>query len=262
MAPEAAVVSENLREAMRFFGRARSDGEVRDLSALTVISSGVDYGVFNAAVLCTALNGDVSTLSRQMDQSADFYRKKHLPWSFWACDDLIGEARTPLRNVLDRHSLRHITTAPGMVTEALAPACRVLPNMQVREVTDAATRSAFSHVTAIAFDIPFAVCDAVYSGGRGWGGSLRGWVGYLDGAPVSTTATITWAEVIGIYSVGTLPAYQRRGCAEAVMRHAVAQASAAARSNGVVLQSTRAGMRLYERMGFRAVTSFHVFLSR
>src|SRR5947209_3161356 len=115
MVPDAALVSENLREAMRFFGRARSDGEIRDFPALTVISSGVDYGVFNAAVLCSALNGDMEPISRQMDASADFYRQKNLPWSFWACDDLIGEMRAPLRNVLDRHALRHITTAPGML---------------------------------------------------------------------------------------------------------------------------------------------------
>src|SRR5579884_1594660 len=233
MAPDAATVSENLREAMRFFGRARREGEIRDLPALTVISSGVDYGVFNAAVLCASLNGDVGALSRQMDESADFYRAKNLPWSFWACDDLIGETRGPLRGVLERHSLRHITTAPGMVAEALASPVRALPRMEVREVSDGQTRTAYSHVTAVAFDTPFAACDAVYGAGRGWGGSMRGWVGYQEGRPICTTATIAWAGVIGIYSVGTLPAWQRRGYAEAVMRHAIERTRASAASNGI-----------------------------
>src|SRR5947208_3218138 len=131
MGPDAAAVSENLREAMRFFGRARVDGEIRESPSLTVISSGVDYGVFNAAVLGSSLNGSVAPLARQMDASAEFYRTRSLPWSFWACDDLIGDMRGPLRGVLDRHSLRHITTAPGMVAETLAAPVRALPRLDV-----------------------------------------------------------------------------------------------------------------------------------
>ena len=46
------------------------------------------------------------------------------------------------------------------------------------------------------------------------------------------------------------------------MREAIAKAASPQTSRGVILQSTRAGLRLYERMGFRAVTSVHVFLSR
>ncbi len=259
---EADVVSENLREAMRFFGRARAEGEICDLPPLTVISSGVNYGVFNAAVLNSELHGDVEPLSRQLETSAAFYRQRNLPWSFWACDDLISAVRGPLRPVLDRHALRHITTAPGMAAENLSGPVRALPRVDVREVSDAATRTAFSHVTAVSFDIPFTICDAVYGNERGWGGTLRGWVGYVNGTPVSTTATIRWAGVIGIYSVGTLPGYERRGYAEAVMRHAIRAAEDGGPANGVVLQSTRAGLRLYERLGFRTVTSFHVFLSR
>jgi len=262
MPSEAAILSDNLREAMCFFGRARAEGEIHDMPPLTVISSGVDYGVFNAAVLRSGLNKGIEPLSLQMDASACFYGVRKLPWSFWACDDLIGDMRSPLRKILDRHSLRHITTAAGMVTDKLKPPMHALPEMDAREVLDAPTRNAFSYVTAVSFDIPFSVCEAVYSSERGWGGSLRAWVGYVDGTPVSTTATITTAGVIGLYSVGTLPGFQRRGCAEALMRHAVKTTRNASPGNGIVLQSTRAGQRLYERLGFRVVTSFHVFLSK
>ena len=197
-----------------------------------------------------------------MDASAEFYGHKKLPWSFWACDELIGTMRAPVRRLLDVHSLRHITSAPGMIAKKLRPPLHPLPALEAREVLDTPTRNAFSYVTAVSFDIPFAVCEAVYSSGLGWGGSLRGWVGYLDGTPVTTTATITTDGVIGLYSVGTLPGFQRRGCAEALMRHAVKATREATPGEGIVLQSTRAGQRLYEQLGFRVVTSFHVFLSR
>lgn len=262
MPTDAAILSDNLREAMCFFGRARTDGEIHSMPPLTVISSGVEYGVFNAAVLCDGLDSDIEPLSRQMDASAGFYDRKKLPWSFWACDGLIGDMRSPVRKLLDRHSLRHITTAPGMIAEKLKPPMHLLPALDVREVRDTSTRNAFSYVTAVSFDIPFSICEAVYGSGLGWGESLRGWVGYIDGTPVSTTATITTGRVIGLYSVGTLPGFQRRGCAESLMREAIQTTRRTAPADCIVLQSTRAGQRLYERLGFKVVTSFHVFLSR
>src|ERR1017187_9555137 len=92
MTPEALMLSENLREAMRFFGMARSGGEVRRLSALTLISSGIDYSVFNAAVLGSAVRGRIDGLGIEMKEAEEFYRRRGLPWSFWACEELIEES--------------------------------------------------------------------------------------------------------------------------------------------------------------------------
>jgi len=66
-------------------------------------------------------------------------------------------------------------------------------------------------------------------------------------------------DVAGVYNVATLPGHQRRGYGEAVMRHAIADAR---REHGIeqtILQSTPAGLRLYERMGFHTVTRVSVY---
>ena len=58
-------------------------------------------------------------------------------------------------------------------------------------------------------------------------------------------------------SVATLPAFRRLGYAEAIMRQVIEEAAAA----GTVLQSTRSGLSLYERMGYRMVTNFNVYIA-
>jgi ribosomal protein S18 acetylase RimI-like enzyme len=66
---------------------------------------------------------------------------------------------------------------------------------------------------------------------------------------------------IGVYNVATMPDHQRRGYGEAVMRHAVAEAQ---REHGIertILQSTPAGLSLYERMGYRTITRVSVYAS-
>jgi ribosomal protein S18 acetylase RimI-like enzyme len=56
--------------------------------------------------------------------------------------------------------------------------------------------------------------------------------------------------------VATLPELQRRGYAEAVMRHAMAQAQEEAGPKQTVLHATAAGEPLYRAMGFHPITPF------
>jgi len=48
---EFHAVEANLRTAMRFFGEATGTGEIQHLDGAVGIYSGLDYGVFNIALL-------------------------------------------------------------------------------------------------------------------------------------------------------------------------------------------------------------------
>jgi ribosomal protein S18 acetylase RimI-like enzyme len=58
-----------------------------------------------------------------------------------------------------------------------------------------------------------------------------------------------------------MPDHQRRGYGEAVMRHALAEAQREHGMERSILQSTPAGYRLYERMGYRKITRVSVYAS-
>jgi ribosomal protein S18 acetylase RimI-like enzyme len=64
-----------------------------------------------------------------------------------------------------------------------------------------------------------------------------------------------------VYSVGTLPDYRRSGFAEAIMRQVLAESQERTGVERTVLQSTAAGQRLYERMGYRRITNFNVYIT-
>jgi ribosomal protein S18 acetylase RimI-like enzyme len=87
------------------------------------------------------------------------------------------------------------------------------------------------------------------------------YVGYLDGEPVSTTAIVMGGHAIGVYNVATVPQHQRQGYGEAIMRHALAQAYDAHGVERSILQSTPAGARLYQRMGYQTVAKIAVYAS-
>ena len=110
------------------------------------------------------------------------------------------------------------------------------------------------------FHVPLTWFREVFESESVWA-RFAAYVGYVEGEPVSTAAVVMGGDVAGVYNVATLPGHQRRGYGEAVMRHAIADAR---REHGVertILQSTPAGLRLYERMGFRTVTRVSVYSS-
>jgi ribosomal protein S18 acetylase RimI-like enzyme len=127
-------------------------------------------------------------------------------------------------------------------------------------VDDRQRRFHFTEIVATVFALPFVVAERVYGGESIWKSDMRGYVAYLGGRPVSIVCSVIGGEAIGIYSVGTLPDHQGNGYAESVMRFAIAEASTKTGLERTVLQTTRAGIRLYKRMGYRQVTKFKVYL--
>jgi GNAT superfamily N-acetyltransferase len=258
--PEAEVraVANNLLQALRFFGHARASSEIQDLPGVSLIFCGLNYAAFNAALLSQPVEGDGGELAHLLQMSARQFDSRNLRWTCWVCDDFL--TRRALRDadrIFNRYGLRPLTQAPGMYTRKLLPPSRKLPSLEVRPVADSRTRTAFAEIMSVGFEIPSGICAAVYGSEFAWTGGLRGYVGFANGRPVTTAAAMLTDDVIGLYSVATLPAYRRLGYAEAIMRQVIEEAGV----DGTVLQSTRLGLSLYERMGYRMVTNFNVYIA-
>jgi ribosomal protein S18 acetylase RimI-like enzyme len=249
----------NLREMLGAFGRADPAGETRSFHGLAVCSSALHFAMFNGATL-TAPVETVRELEARVQTAAAYYGSKGLPWSIWVCEDWLDRRlRSRAAETMYRSGLHQVVELPGMEAGRLEPPARALAALEFRRVVDAATRADFNHIMAVAFGIPFAFSRQIYESERTWGDGLTGWVGYLEGTAVATAATLIAGGVIGVYAVGTLPQYQRKGYGEAVMRHGIEQAEAESGLEGSVLQASAAGFHLYERMGYRAVTRYAVF---
>ena len=251
-------VADNLRASFRVIAASRAPGEIRELQGVSIASAGVTFQMFNAAFLSGPVDSENELAQRIMLASMHFELRAQ-EWAYWVCEDwLAPKARRRSRQMFESHGLRHSVDLPGMVAERLAPPQRPLPPIEVRRVRTGVTREAFCGIGSTCFHVPFTWFCEVFAGEAVWDG-FAAWVGFVDGEPVSTTATVFASDAIGVYNVATLPGYQRRGYGEAVMRQAVAEAQ---REHGVertLLQSTPAGYAMYQRMGFRTVTRVAVY---
>jgi len=260
------LVDHNLRVAMRFFGEATGGGIVREAEGLEIVYSGLDYGVFNMALLARPVVSE-RDLAAILATAGGFYHDRRSRWSFWLCEDLLDPgARRYSREIFNDAGMRSISHAPGMLAPALLPPARLLPEIECRAVADPESRAAFGGLTVSCFEIPLTVARAVYEPESAWLGAYRGYVGLVKGAAVSIVALVRAGGALGVYSLGTVPTHRHKGYGEALLRAAIIQERTALGTNAseepLVLESTEAGYRLYRRLGFRDVTNFTVYLTR
>ncbi|MBV6431714.1 MAG: hypothetical protein IANPNBLG_01846 [Bryobacteraceae bacterium] len=255
------IINENLRNALAAFSYVRHSGEVGETPGASLVHAGVNYSLFNTALLTEPVPGGPVPFSKVLDEAESFFRKRSAPWSLWFCDDLFTSSeRRRSRISMATRGLRLMMEAPGMIARQISEPDRALPEFDCRPVGDARTRADFSRIMSEAFQVPPGMADDVYSGEHLWQGPLRGFIAYVNDEPVSTTGIVAGGDSIGVYAVATMPRMQRRGYGEALMRRAIHLVRLETGITRSVLQSSAAGYQLYLRMGYRNVTRFSVYV--
>ena len=254
------IVEQNLRHSLRFFARSIPGGEVRETPGVTIVSCGRNYPLFNSALLATEAPGPGGDLASRITVPASYFAALGFGWSYWICDEMLDEqGRRQATGLFESQGLHRVLSTPGMVAGHLAAPRRQLPKLEFRRIEQAHHRIAFCHITTMVFEIPFAMSRDVYDCESAWRNDFLGFLGYLNGEPVAAAVVAVTGEVAGLYSVATLPAHQRKGFGEATVRHAIEWMHAERGIEKFVLQSSREGLGLYERIGFREVCRFTIY---
>jgi ribosomal protein S18 acetylase RimI-like enzyme len=257
------IIDQNLCTAMRFFGRATGSGEIVTLPGVEMIFSGLDYGVFNIAMLTETPSPRDHSLELRIAEAARYFKTRTPHWSFWLCEDRLDHSsRRRAREIFADFGLRAISHPPGMIATGLLPPSKQLPALEVHRVSSGADQRAFAEITSSSFEIPYSIAMAVYSQDRAWKGDYLGFVGVVNGHVAAIAATVIAAGAIGIYSLATHPSYRRMGYAQTMLRAAVAETQRETGIEKLVLQSTETGYPLYRSLGFLDATRFSVYLTK
>jgi ribosomal protein S18 acetylase RimI-like enzyme len=257
---EFESVAANLRESFRVVAAHRRAGELQEMEGVSIASAGVTFQMFNAAFLSAPVVSE-GQMDLRVAQAAVHFAARGQRWAYWVCHGwLDGRTRRRLQSLLRKRNLYQAVELPGMLAEDVLPPVRELPKMELRRVCDGPVKDAFCAIGSTCFNVPLAWFCEVFDSQGVWN-DFAAYVGYVDGEPVSTAATVIGGGAVGVYNVATLPGRRRGGYGEAVMRHALKQARREHGLSRTILQSTPQGFELYQRMGYRTVTSIAVFCS-
>jgi ribosomal protein S18 acetylase RimI-like enzyme len=253
-------VEANLRAAMRAYAGCTPLGEAREHPGIALVSSGVNFSVFNSAMLTYSVESPAD-LDQRLEIARVYFEQRRLDWSFWVCHDLLDpHSRRILYDSMRRKGHRQVAEPPGLHAPGLVPPRRPPSPLEFRQVLEQQQRDDFIAVSRAVFSLPPVIAREIYGPRGTWSREMTGYIAYKDKQPVSIVACVVAAGVIGIYSLGTLPMHQRRGYGETLLRHALDSNFIRNGSSRTILQSTEAGLPLYQNLGYKSVTKFSVFV--
>ena len=244
------LIETNHRLASRFYAHA---GSAVALPGALAIHSGYNSTAFNIS----SLTGPTADLPSVLKTVTSHYDQLRTSSALWLCEQY---AAPPDRAAMLDHGYTFQQSAPGMLAEPFpAPRHALTNDLSIRLVETANEALVFAHLVSIIFHVSFPLCQCIYGNVDVWRPPVYGFLAYRVEEPVGCAMVTAGGGVAGFYSVGTLPHFQGRGYGEKIMRHAAGYSETTLGCSLSVLQSSPAGRRLYDRLGFREFTRFAIF---
>lgn len=165
------------------------------------------------------------------------------------CNDLIsGEAKVSFDNILNEVGLKYVMPLNAMAGDILPVKPKSVAGLEIRKVQSITEFNDFSDMNCLAygFDLEWgrSGLDKV------WVDGAYSFVGYVDNKPVCAASTAQIDDVLYLALVATIPAAQRKGYSEAIVRHALIEGHKATSLKRTLLHATPAGAPVYERIGY------------
>ena len=244
-----------IRDTWRLMCGASPGHAIEDLGPVACLFSRLPIPFFNLAVV----NGrDLSfeALQAHAGTARAWAADKGVPWFLLVTHERLRPG-DDAAVALDGCGLEAAMPLTGMLARRIAPAGTVPAGLRLRVPQDDAGCAAVVDLNGLAYRAPLEAAKPILGRRRFWQEHFPA-VGTVDGAPVSCAAVLMVSGHRYVAMVATDPAQQRRGYAEAAMRHALQAAAEAHGELPSVLHATEAGRPLYERMGY-ATLSRHTF---
>lgn len=249
-----ALADANVREQWRLLAHAQPRGEVRTGRRTFHAITGLPFSFFNVAVVTEV----PANPEKVIEDSDALFRSRGLAW----CLRTRGDAAAVLEGPARRAGMRLDAMEAAMVLYPLPPAPPLaVPDLEIEDVVDVGTMERHLAVVSGAYGVADDVIASLLPPPLLLGSSFEAFLGSIDGVPASVSALVVTDQVAGVYNVGTLPVRRRRGLGTALTWHAL---EVGRRSGCTVgsLQSTVAGRTMYEAMGFRAIDTWSIWVSR
>lgn len=242
-----AAANDNLRSV--FFGLAENtpNGATRRFGSLVASSSGLPLPIYNRVfVFDDPPRDDLAAAVRWLEE-------RDLPYWVTVVEPVVES----VEQLTDDLGLVPSHTQPGMAMHTLDTIPSNLSDAAIAEVTSRDELHDFVQVAASVFETPVDVAEQVYRAAL-TAEEDRLFLGRVDDQPAGCGLLNRTDDVAGVYTIGVIEEFRRRGIGEA-MSWAVLRVGRDAGCQVGVLQSSEMAYQLYRKMGFEPVVTYHQF---
>jgi ribosomal protein S18 acetylase RimI-like enzyme len=225
-------------------------GTVHEVDGLVVALTGVAFAPFNATM--------VERLPADPAAALAAARAAHAVTGLAFGLDLDPVLHAPVRDAAVDAGLTVVESRPAMTLDVDQMVEPPAPEgLWIRRVEDPAGLDAVADVDHASFGGDRALVRAFVGDGILADPSQRAYVATLDGQPVACAETASIGRTLGVFGVATIPEARRRGIGAAITAFAIRDR--ASEADLAVLQASDLGSGVYERLGFRTVSTWEVW---
>lgn len=240
------AVNETFEQSFRRLSDHSPTGAARTFGSVTAISAGVPTPVFNRVFIFQPPERE------ELRSAVAWLRERDDP--FWVTADASfteGVAAVGSELALEPSE----GTQPGMTLAPLEEISSGDSPAVIEAATDAAALDDWREVAVAVFGFSPETVNRLTPPTVLAADELQYFVGRVDGDAVACGLLVRVGDVAGVYTIGVLEEYRRRGIGEAMTRTVLA----AGRDRGCqigILQSSQSGVPLYKGMGFETVVEY------
>jgi GNAT superfamily N-acetyltransferase len=246
-------------DAWRIFGRACPGSRIESAAGMDYMFTGLPIAFFNVAVLTSD-----QLSARALDASArgamQWASNSTPPWLLIVTHEAL-EPGTDAEVVLDACGLAPLFPMTGMSARRVSPAASVPAGLQLEVPEDDGGCGDIIDVNSAAYGVDLAASRPAFGRGAFWADHV-GVLGRAGGAPVTSATVLLAGGYRYVALVATQPAHQKRGFAEAAMRHALSVAADKFGERPTFLHASNAGRPIYARMGYEIVATHTCFIDK
>lgn len=230
-------------------------GLVEIYGGFTIIRTAMPIPLFNP-VMALDPPGDFEGLGERIDR---MFGPDRIPWSLVTTP----AASAGLARLMEELGLKQADCLPGMIYDLSAPTTPPLSgDLDVRQVSEPDEIRTWSRTCEKGYGFQEGFLEPLTQGMISNPGTLKRvglYLGYAGGQPVSTSMRVTTEGISGVYCVATVPEGRCHGYGAALTW----RAGFDGRRDGcrtAYLQASAMGRPLYEKMGYKVVEEYQVWV--
>jgi predicted GNAT family acetyltransferase len=232
-----------------------SGGEVQEESGILLYASASDFPIILNGVFRTDDNADPDAI---LCRANDFFAKRKRGYSLWIREPIDED----LAQASGRFGLAELLRQPEMVCTQRLPVLPLPDDVEIRRVTTEEDVLRFVEISASAYSVYGMPPEVVYqnfsSPSRMLVPHVAAFIAYMKGKPAATALTLVKNEIAGVYWVGTIEEYRKKGLAAAVVTE-VTNAGFDLGACVNTLQATVMGEPLYKKLGYETVFYHRIY---
>lgn len=239
----------NLQTAFRKLANHVPGGETNQFGSIQVAFSGLPVPIYNRAFVFDTPHGD------NLRNAISWMTDREEP--FWMT--VSERVLTDFESILSELPLEKTDRVdPGMALELGEEIPANSTDAEISSLADESELGEIARISASVFETPIDIARQAYQPSLLDDDTTQVFIGRVDGQPAASGLMVRSGDVVGVYTIGVLEEYRRRGIGEA-MTWEVIRTGRDVGCRLAVLQSSEMAYSLYEKMGFETVVTYHHF---